>query len=241
MSDERVTSSCYLIADSCLVPLRTPSAAPDPLAQLIHGQFRGMILSDGFPCLGGAGAFRRGDYRFAVYGPLASAAATRECADDLSRFVSECPAADHPVAAFVATFHGPLIPTELEFEQGLWQQLQGLSAHEPASPQRTTPSASVDADDPGFFFRGREFFVVGLHPASSRWARRFAWPTLVFNALTHSDELRRAGKYERMQERILARDRSLQGSDNPSLPCSQQSQFSGRRVDAGWRCPVDDD
>lgn len=205
----------------------------DPLAVLIHGQFRGMILSDAFPCLGGCGAVRRGDYRFAVYGPLASAGAVRDCAADLARFVGECPPETHPVAAFVATFHGPLISTETEFETALWQQLHGID------PDAAAPRADA-SEDPGFLFNGRDFFVVGLHPAASRWARRFAWPTLVFNALTHSDELRRAGKYERMQERILARDRSLQGADNPSLPYTQRSQFSGRQVDGSWRCPIDD-
>ena len=240
----QVTSSCYSVNKGDLVCLRGDHAEPDALAVLIHSQFRGTILSPAFPCLGGAGAIRRGDYRFAVYGALGSAESAHVCATDLMRFVDETPAEEHSIAAFVAAFHGPLIPTEAAFETALWEQLRGMHERDVTASPGVTTLAAATADegsidpDPGFVFRARDFFVVGLHPASSRWARRFGWATLVFNALTHSDALKRLGKYDRMQETILNRDYRLQGSANPSLPFSQQSQFSGRRIGADWRCPV---
>src|SRR5262249_55256652 len=165
---------------------------PNPLAVLIHSQFRGMITSPAFPCLGGSGAIHRGDYRFAVYGALGSPDAIRPCASDLASFLGKCPADRNPVAVFVAAFRQPVIPTELAFETALWEQLRGLhelDAHGDAAHRQSGGSDGLPTDvkneDPGFFFCDREFFVVGLHPASSRWARRFGWPTLVFNALTH--------------------------------------------------------
>jgi FPC/CPF motif-containing protein YcgG len=85
------------------------------------------------------------------------------------------------------------------------------------------------------------FFVVGLHPASSRFARRFAWPTLVFNAHHQFERLRSEGGYARMQEVIRARERKLQGTLNPNLGDfgvrSEARQYSGRPVQEGWRCP----
>ena len=102
---------------------------------------------------------------------------------------------------------------------------------------------SQDAEDTQFAFRFAEmaFFVVGLHPASSRFARRFAWPTLVFNAHHQFERLRSEGGYERMQEVIRARERKLQGSLNPNLGDfgvrSEARQYSGRPAQEGWRCP----
>jgi FPC/CPF motif-containing protein YcgG len=83
--------------------------------------------------------------------------------------------------------------------------------------------------------------VVGLHPASSRFARRFAWPTLVFNAHHQFDRLRAEGRYDRMQEVIRSRELALQGDLNPNLgdfgSLSEARQYSGRPAEAGWRCP----
>ena len=100
-----------------------------------------------------------------------------------------------------------------------------------------SPPALVEPEDPGFVFGDREFFVVGISPVSSRWARRFGWPVLVFNALTHASLLKQDGRHGRLSRAILARDHALQGTDNPSLSASQQAQFSGRSVGPGWRKP----
>jgi hypothetical protein len=122
----------------------------------------------------------------------------------------------------------------VDFERRLWQQLAGLRRLDTGS---VTGRADL-AGDPGFVFAGRNLFVVGLHPGASRQARRFGWRTLVFNALSHADPLLAAGKYQDMTEQIRRRDVRLQGSLNPSTFQPRVAQFSGRAVDADWRCPV---
>jgi FPC/CPF motif-containing protein YcgG len=91
--------------------------------------------------------------------------------------------ADHAVrlTTFVASFLRPVPGDEAELERLLWTQLQALHDGEPM--QSWDPSVSSDPEDAHFSFSmaGSAFFVVGLHAASTRWARRFAWPTLVFN------------------------------------------------------------
>lgn len=241
---ETFSSSCCLVENGRLHPLRPEHHEPSPLAVLIHSQFRGMLLSPAFPCLGGAGAARRDEYRFGVYDALGSSAAIADCTADLTRFVNDCPASEHPVAVFIAAFQGAPMATEDAFEHALWQQLRGVHERDERrvadTPVRDATHSAAGADpDPGFFFRDRDFFIVGFHAASSRWARRFGWPVLVFNALTHSDALQASGNHERMQQQILARDCRLQGTMNPSLSQPQRAQFSGRQVDAGWRCPID--
>jgi FPC/CPF motif-containing protein YcgG len=194
-----------------------------------------MMLSPAFPCLGGAGAVRRGDYRFAVYPPLGSSEAIRVCAADLADFVDGFERGENGVAIHVAVFCGPDCPSELDFEGVLFEHLRGL--HDLDGHAGAAAAIDVSDDELGFMFEQRNFFVVGFHPTASRWARRFAWPTLAFNSLSHVDPLQRAGKFERMKERIRARDRRLQGSDNPALECPQAAQFSGRAAQADWRPP----
>lgn len=222
--------------DARLVPV-VGRGRPPELAVLIHGQFRGMMLSGAFPCLGGTSAIRRGSYRFGIYPALGSSDAVAATAVDLAQFAADRPASEHPVAVFVSAYDGPAIGTEEEFERALWEQLHGLAAMDKCPP--LDRGELVDPDDPGFVYAGREFFIVGLHPASSRWARRFGWPLLVFNALSHSVPLRQTGKYERMHDRIIERDSRLQGCENPSLDAPQLAQFSGRAVDGSWSCLAD--
>lgn len=216
-----------------------PDAAVDPLAVLIHDQFRGMTLSHAFPCLGGAGTVRRGDYRFGLYPTLASSDAVRRCAADVTAFAAELPSAERPYGAFVAAFDGPVYASEIEFETGLFEHLAGMREADGATPSREAVAASMkDKDDVAFIFAGRNYYVVGFHPAASRWSRRFGWPLLVFNDLAFVEPLRESGKLECAHKRIMARDHRLQGSHNPSLSVIPQTAgFSGRAVETGWECP----
>ncbi len=88
---------------------------------------------------------------------------------------------------------------------------------------------------------GRAFFVVGLHPAASRMARRSPHPSLVFNFHNQFQTLKATGKYAKMQDVIRSRDLALQGSVNPVLArfgeASEARQYSGRAVTADWVCP----
>ncbi|MEY9933137.1 FPC/CPF motif-containing protein YcgG [Catenulispora sp. GP43] len=225
------------------------SSDPIPAPRTVRDQFRSKMLDPSFPCLGGASAVRRGSYRLRIYPELGSPAAIEDCAEQLRRFTAENPAPTHPVAVHVAVFDGPYGLDEAGFEELLWRQLCGMhelddadADADAAGPGEPTGSDGEDnednEDDPGFCYQGRDFFVVGLHAAASRIARRFQWPTLAFNALSHERPLQDAGKYGDMLRKIRERDLRLQGSLNPTLTLPQLAQFSGRDVGADWRCPL---
>ncbi|MEU8604716.1 YqcI/YcgG family protein [Streptomyces parvulus] len=74
------------------------------------------MLSATFPCLGGASALRRGEYRFGWYPRLGLTEAVSECAGDLTRFVTDFPERSYPVAVHVAVFEGPDGLGEQDFE-----------------------------------------------------------------------------------------------------------------------------
>jgi FPC/CPF motif-containing protein YcgG len=235
-------SSCYAVdRGGVLTQLRGDPLA-QPLAGLVHAQWRGLMLSEHFPCLGGAAAIRTECYRFSVYPPLGSTEAVRDCAADLAAFQAEAPADTQPIAVHVATFDGPVSAGEEDFERRLWRQLQAMYRIDQQRAGTAEPApVMLDEADDGLPLGDRTYFVVGLHPAASRWARRFAWPTLVFNALTHDALLRRRGQYERMQHVIRRRDTRLQGVLNPAVDLPQLAQFAGRDVQGDWQCPVEVD
>ena len=233
---------CVAFVNNRLVQVPEPSEPPSQLAQLIHDQFRALVLSAGFSCLGAQAAIRAGRYRMGIYGELGLPDVTRDLAAHLSAFVEADDPSAHSLTTFVASFSGPAPTDELEFERLLWAQLQALH-DQYGRDHRWDPSVSSDPEDASFSFSfaGRAFFVVGLHAASSRWARRFAWPTLVFNPHHQFKHLRQQGTFARLQARIRARELALQGTLNVNLSefgeRPEARQYAGRPVEDAWQCP----
>jgi FPC/CPF motif-containing protein YcgG len=232
-------SSYSTMRDGRLVLVPSDVPAGD-LTQFVHGQLRNLILDPRFVCVGAKAAFNQGAYRFAMYPALGSKEATDALARDLKRFIDEQDQMNAEFTTFVACFDGPGIAEESAFEERLWLQLQSL--HD-GDAQPWDPSVSADPESPNFSFsfEGRAFFIVGMHPAASRWARRFAWPTLVFNAHYQFERLRSTGQFSRFQQVIRSKDTRLQGSINPNLAnfgdASEARQYSGRPVGTDWKCP----
>jgi uncharacterized protein len=217
-----------------------PSDQAPPLASLIHDPLRALVQSSGFTCLGAKAAFQRGSYRFGLFGTLGATGSAEGLADGLSRFVAERGRWRDGFSTYLGAFAGPTALDEGEFEALMWRQLQQLHELDDAG---WDPSVASDPAEPefSFSFGGTAFFIVGLHPASSRWTRRFAWPVLAFNSHDQFERLRADGSMERMQEVVRARDVELQGSVNPNLSdfgeMPEARQYSGRRVQGEWKCP----
>lgn len=213
-----------------------------PLMQLVHDSFRALVLSSGFSCVGAKAAMNRGDYRFGMYAEMNSPGATAGLARDLFTFVEEQNQLESDFTTFIACFRGPHAASEVDFERHLWAQLQSLHDLD-CLHHRWDPSVASHPEHPkfSFSFAGRAFFIVGLSPASSRWTRRFAWPTLIFNAHYQFDRLRELGKYQLIQKAIRSRECTLQGNVSSTLSdfgeISEARQYSGRAVEQEWKCP----
>ena len=239
----RANSTYAAFRDDQLVCALDPQRSPSQLEEDVHRAFRALILRPEFSCLGARAAVRSGQYRQGVYREMSSPEATAGLARDLFAFVEEQDDLKSGFTTFVAAFSGPRSAGEVEFERLLWAQLQNLHDQDRLH-HRWDPSVSSDPEHGSFSFSfaERAFFVVGLHPASSRRARRFAWPALVFNAHRQFEWLRERGHFGRMQRLIRARERAIEGSVNPNLSDfgarSEARQYSGRAVEEGWRCPL---
>ncbi len=238
----RANSSYAAFQNNKLVRVLDPDKHPSAVMEFVHDSFRALVLSPRFSCVGAKAAINREDYRMGMYGEMNTPGTNVGLARDLFAFVQEQPHIDSYFTTFIASFTGPHPVDEENFEQLLWQQLQSL--HDLDAPLHHWDSTvSSDPENPTFSFSFAEhaFFIVGLSPASSRWTRRFAWPTLVFNAHTQFEHLRERGKYESMQAAIRAREYALQGSSNALLSDfgeqSEARQYAGRPVEQGWHCP----
>ena len=199
---------------------------------------RSMIAHPEYPCLGARSVFRRDSAHIHVLDSM-DAAGTADLARRLRGFASDH-GQDDEFVSFVATFRGPVPGTEREFETALWRVLQGL--HDVDG--RSWPSkVSADPESPhfDFSFADTAFFVVGLHPAASRIARRAPLPTLVFNLHHQFERLRAESGFDRMRTAIRRRDERLQGTVNPMVDdygtSSAARQYSGRAVGPDWQAP----
>ena len=223
--------------------IRSPASTPVPTReQRAHAAFRAFVADPRFPCLAGKGVMRGDGFRLRVYGALGSARSAARLGRDLAAFVGEAPAGRAGLQSFVAVFPREAPADEGAFERRLWEQLQRL--HERDEPDvGWDPTVSADPEDPrfSFSFAGRALFVVGMHPASSRLARRFRWPALVFNPHVQFERLRADGRFAPLRDAVREREIALQGTLNPNLADfgerSEARQYSGRAVGAEWRCP----
>ena len=231
-------------------------------AETVHDWLLHRVEPDRHPCVAARAAFNGESYRFGLYPSLGSEGATAGLAADLERFAlgvgetdghdSGEPAADRSdYATFIAVFDAPGSgavaggaaddgDAEVAFERDLWAQLRAL--HE-ADPRGWDPATSPDpaAKEFSFSFAGRSFYIIGMHPAAGRPARRFPRPALVFNLHAQFEKLRELGRYDKMRDVIRDRDERQTGGVNPMVvdfgKRSEAVQYSGRHVEGAWDCP----
>ncbi|MEO5866780.1 MAG: guanitoxin biosynthesis heme-dependent pre-guanitoxin N-hydroxylase GntA [Sphingomonas sp.] len=213
--------------------------AHNMLQTLLHDH----IEERAFPCVGAKAALARGTLTTLACNRLDSAWDDLRVHDELLRFAASYRAEPSLFRSLAVIFEGPDDLDEPTFEHYLWERVQSLSDKDVWRGQNYDARVSPDPDSPHFSlsFGGEAFFVVGLHPAASRPARRFARPTMIFNLHDQFETLRAEGRYEGMREKIMVRDEAIAGSRNPMLSrhgdASEARQYSGRVVDADWGCP----
>ena len=218
-----------------------PEKALPPAAKTAYEDFRAHIAGEDFSCIGAKAALNGKIFRFGFYDEMNALESNRILAKDLRAFSREQKNADSNYASFAAIFAAPTFENESMWETSLWKQIENLHRLDAASVWDS--NVSSDPEDPNFSFSfaGTGFFIVGLHPSSSRLARRFSRAVMIFNPHAQFDRLRELEQYERLQKTIRAREMKLQGSLNPNLSDfgtqSEARQYSGRTVEESWKCP----
>ena len=224
----------------------TLTLARRPDDEDLAGSLLNHIEQRDFPCVGAKSALARGSLRVEPARSITSGWDDLRIHDMLLRWSWDYAEDSAGLRSFAVVFGGPDDLSEEQFEAAMWERLQSLAAKDEWRGQKLDPKISADPDDPHFSlsFGGQGYFVVGMHPAASRAARRTPYPTLVFNLHDQFETLRNQNRYARMKEQILKRDERLDGSVNPMLSqhgeTSEARQYSGRQVGEDWRCPFSD-
>ena len=218
--------------------------SPDT-AQLEQGLL-GRIAESSFPCLGAKSALARGTLKVLACHSLTSTWDDLRVHRELLAWAADYALEPGGLRSLAVVFEGPLDLDEAAFERAMWKRIQSFADKDHWLCLPYDARVSADPDDPHFSlsFGGEAFFVIGLHPNASRPARRFPAPTMVFNLHDQFEKLREEGRYEKMRQRIVARDCDLAGAPNPMLArfgeVSEARQYSGRLVGPEWRCPFRD-
>ncbi|MBU2929423.1 guanitoxin biosynthesis heme-dependent pre-guanitoxin N-hydroxylase GntA [Winogradskyella psychrotolerans] len=211
-----------------------------PLFKTVDEAYKDFILTQKHPCVMAKTLFMTNNYHLNVYRSSTKTEDLGDLLKDLEAFIDQYDFDSNSFESFLAVFPSEHYDSELDFENQLWQTLQQL--HE-LDDCEWDASVSDDPEDPTFSFslKGHAFYIVGLHPNSSRLARQSPYPTIVFNLHTQFEQLRAMGSYKKVKKRIRKRDKKLQGHINPVLKDfgkdSETKQYSGRAVDSRWKCP----
>lgn len=196
-----------------------------------------------FPCVAAKASLVKDQQRVLVAGHMACPKDDYAILNFIYDFVDNYRKSDSPFNSAVVIFEQPSVLTEAAFDQFFWQRLQALSdidAHKFDYDPRV--SDNPESDNFSFSLKSEAFFCIGLHPASSRPARRFKYPAIVFNPHNQFEQLRQNNQYQKMKNIIRKRDTALAGGINPMLndfgTSSEVYQYTGQRLDEQWQCPL---
>lgn len=210
--------------------------------ETIAAELKDFVAQPDFPCVGAKAALRRHQLEVLVASDIRRDAYDRLITRRLQDFASQYDPDEKMFVSQAIIYRNDRAISEVEFETYLWQRLSAFHAID-AEDFHWDPNVDSDPGSPHFSLSigGRGFFVVGLHPNASRLARRFKYPTLVFNLHAQFEKLREEGRYETIRSATIERDVALQGSANPMLARhgngSAAAQYSGREVGSNWKCP----
>lgn len=209
----------------------------------IIDNFYSFIKGDATPCVGAKGALAKDNISVMVADHFDQNNEDEAILHFAYNFIREYRETKDGLHSMVIIFEAPGNVDEDRFEEIFWQRLQSLRNLD-AKNYPYDKRVSADPSSPSFSFSLMEeaFFIIALHPASSRQARRFAYPALVFNPHAQFEKMRKTGSYEKMQKINRSRDLKLSGTINPMLnnygEASEVTQYSGRQYDDQWKCPL---
>lgn len=205
-------------------------------------EFQNFLSDEKFPCVAARAALNKEQIKYHVSGHMACPKDDRYILKFLYDFVEEYREAKTQFHSAVVIFKNPVYITEETFDKLLWMKLQMLSNID-SKIYNYDKRVSMDPASSEFSYSLKEeaFFVIGLNPSSSREARKFKYPALVFNPHAQFEELRNLKRYEKVKNIVRKRDVEYSGSVNPMLHdfgnSSEAYQYSGMKYKSDWKCP----
>lgn len=206
----------------------------------IESEYRDFIITQKHPCVMAKSVFAMENYHLKIYDDITSDKITYPILSDIENYLSRYDFTSKNFQSLILCFKNNKFDTELEFENALWNLLQRLHDADDA-PWDSNVSKNPNDTNFSFSIKGSAFYIVGMHPKSSRIARQAPHCTVALNLHGQFEKLRTMGRYETVKNKIRQRDKMLQGSINPVLrdfgTDTETKQYSGRNVGEKWKCP----
>ncbi len=215
----------------------------EPDKQNFIEEYLSFLETKDFPCIAAKAAHEKHLIKCMVAGNMACPNDDAAILIFLYDFVDAYRNSNEMYNSAAIIFTGPQTIGEEMFDELLWQRLQALEILD-AKNYKYDHRVEADPVSAKFSFSIKEeaFYIIGLHAASSRQARRFIHPTLVFNPHEQFEQLRASSKYDTMKSTVRKRDIAFSGSVNPMLQdfgdASEAFQYSGRKYNNDWKCPL---
>ncbi len=208
----------------------------------IESLYKKFINDNSFPCIGAKASHSKNQAFYMVAGNMGCPSHDKEILEFIYQFTDEFRKSGGGFFSAAVIFNSPLEITESIFETLIWQRLQAISDLDAnLHPYDYRVSPDISSSEFSFSLKEEAFFIVGMHPGSSRPARRFQYPTLIFNPHIQFENLKKTAKYKNMQRVIRKKDIALSGSINPMLndhgTSSEILQYSGKNYITSQQCP----
>lgn len=202
------------------------------------------IDNDNFPCIAAKAALAKSQISCLVVEQMTYPVDDQKILNFLYDFVDRYRKSADLYHSAAIIFEQPAIINEEEFDKLMWMRLQALSDLDGLNYKYDSRvESNPNLTDFSFSLKEEAFFIIGLHPDSSRTARAFKYPALTFNPHNQFEQLRDMHKYQKMQQSVRKRELLVSGSINPMLTnfgeASEVYQYSGKNYDQDWKCPYE--
>lgn len=195
------------------------------------------ILDKSFPCVMAKSVLNQGNLSLHEY------KSTPDMVEKIYDFIDVYRKNKKKISSFIVTFPEDEFQKFEDFENKFWDVICEMRKTDQEKYSHDRRVAS-DPQDERYSFSMKEeaFFILMLHPKSPRLARRFKFPTIVFNPHQQFEELRNKGLFKKVRNLIREKDKLLQGFINPMLKDfgekSEAFQYTGRPYQMNETIPL---
>ena len=210
--------------------------------EIITQEFFDFLTDSAFPCVAAKDALAKNNLSTFIADHIACPKDDAAILQFIYSFVEKYRNSSKGFYSAAIVFKQTDFMDEAMFDNFMWSRLRSLKNMD-AIHYRHDERVNDDPLSPDFSFSLMEeaFFIVGMHPQSSRAARRFKYPVLIFNPHAQFEQMKTNSRYEKMKNIVRRRDMAFSGSVNPMLmdfgTSSEIFQYSGRNYTSEDQCP----
>jgi FPC/CPF motif-containing protein YcgG len=184
----------------------------------IRQELINFVMEPSFPCFMAKSVSRIGLMRLHITPSINNLDDISNTKETMYGFIDEYRKRPNRLSSFALVIKDEIYSDFDYFEKAFWFFLQKLHVEDKKLfPHDQKVSSKVDDNDFSYSIKSEAFFILALHPKSPRLARRFKYPTIIFNPHAQFETLKIKGLFNKIRDAIRLKDKLLQGHINPML------------------------